>query len=310
MIYLIYGAEQFLIDEQLKKITANDNELNINNYDLDINSIEEIIDDAETLSLFASSKVIIVKNSNIFTSKKNIISHNTELLENYLNNPNPSTKLIFIVETDKLDSRKKINKIIKKCGNIIECQPPTNLNKFVIDLLGDYNIDTNLTKLLIERVGNNLSILNQEIIKLKLYKQEDKNITKKDILNVTSKNIQPDLFLFIETLINKDIDKALSLYKELLIFNEEPIKIILMLANQFRIMYQSITLTQKGYTQKNIAELLDIHPYRVKLAIEKGWQYHPDDLLIYLEKLADLDYQIKSGKIDKEIGLELFILNL
>lgn len=310
MIYLIYGAEQFLIDEQLKKITANDNELNINNYDLDINSIEEIIDDAETLSLFASSKVIIVKNSNIFTSKKNIISHNTELLENYLNNPNPSTKLIFIVETDKLDSRKKINKIIKKCGNIIECQPPTNLNKFVIDLLGDYNIDTNLTKLLIERVGNNLSILNQEIIKLKLYKQEDKNITKEDILNVTSKNIQPDLFLFIETLINKDIDKALSLYKELLIFNEEPIKIILMLANQFRIMYQSITLTQKGYTQKNIAELLDIHPYRVKLAIEKGWQYHPDDLLIYLEKLADLDYQIKSGKIDKEIGLELFILNL
>lgn len=83
-----------------------------------------------------------------------------------------------------------------------------------------------------------------------------------------------------------------------------------MLANKFRMMYQSKLLIQKGYTINDIATNLGSHPYPVKLAIEKGREYSSDLLLTYIEKLADLDFNIKSGVIDKELGLELFILSI
>ena len=96
----------------------------------------------------------------------------------------------------------------------------------------------------------------------------------------------------------------------MIILGEEPIKIIIMLANQFRLIYQTRNLYKKGYSEKDISNLLGIHPYRIKLAINKGNQFQDETLLIYLKRLSDLDMDIKNGKIEKELGLELFILNL
>ena len=83
-----------------------------------------------------------------------------------------------------------------------------------------------------------------------------------------------------------------------------------MLANQFRIIYQAKEMYKKGYTESDIAQNLGIHPYRIKLALNKAREYSSSSLLSYLSKLADLDIGIKTGNINKEISLELFIINL
>ena len=90
--------------------------------------------------------------------------------------------------------------------------------------------------------------------------------------------------------------------------NEEPLKIIIILAGQFRIMYQSKQLLKKGYTEKDIASILKIHPYRVKLAIQNARNYDSHILLKYLNDLADIDIGIKTGILNKDLALELFIL--
>ncbi len=58
-------------------------------------------------------------------------------------------------------------------------------------------------KLLVDRVGNNLYELHQEIEKLKQYKDADKTITKDDIINVTVKNVDVDIFNLIDNIISK-----------------------------------------------------------------------------------------------------------
>ena len=75
-------------------------------------------------------------------------------------------------------------------------------------------------------------------------------------------------------------------------------------------MYQVKELYKKGYTEKDIINNLGIHPYRIKLALEKGRNMRVGSYLIVLNELADLNIDIKSGLIDKKIGLELFILKL
>ena len=312
MVYVLYGKISYLIQKQIKNI-INENkidDINVVKYDLEQDTLSKIINEANSVSLFSEKKIILVHNSYIFTgTTKRIIDQNTTELEDYLNNINEDTILIFIVNSEKLDERKKITKLAKKNGYIKEYNDVDTVS-IVKDLFDDYIITTDLIKYLIERVGDNIPLLSNEISKIKTYKNNDKNITKEDITNLCTKNLEVNNFKLIDYIIQKDKKNSLDLYYERLKLNEEPIAIIVALANQIRIMYQVKELYLNGYTENKIASILNIHPYRVKLAANNSKKYDKDLLLKYLYDLSSLDIKIKTGEIAKELALELFILNL
>lgn len=312
MVYLLYGTVDYLINKTIDKI-INDNKIdtfNVNKYDLTNTLLSQIINDASSMSLFGDKKLIIVNSAYIFTSStKKYLEQDLKSLENYLNNININTILIFVVNDAKLDERKKITKLIDKNGEIVECNNIDNIT-MIKDLLSDYQMSDSDIKYLLERVGDNSTLLNTEIEKIKIYKDTDKNITKEDIDLLTTKSLEVNNFKLIDAIINGDKLTALNLYQERIKLNEEPIAIIVILANQIRIMYQVKQLYLDGYTENNIASILKIHPYRVKLANQNAKKYDADTLLTYLKKLADLDIDIKTGQIDKTLGLELLIISL
>lgn len=310
MVYVLYGKISYLIEKNINKIIEQYKDNDVIKYDLEQDSLTKIINDANSVSLFSDKKTIIVYNSYIFTgSTKKNIEHNIEDLELYLNNINEDTVLVFVVENEKLDERKKITKLVKKVGIIKEYNDVDTIS-VVKDLFNDYSISLDLIKYLIERVGDNLPLLSSEIEKIKTYKNSDKNITKEDIDNLTIKSLEVNNFKLIDAIISKNKKLAYELYTERVKLNEEPIAIIIAIANQIRIMYQVKQLYLNGYTENNIAKILNIHPYRVKLASQNSRKYSEDLLIKYLKQLADLDIDIKNGNIDKNLGLELFILQL
>ena len=304
MVYLLYGTKDFQMEEEIKKICKNTDIINISRYDLSNDMLSLALEDASTISLFDDKKTVIIYNADMFTSAP---SKDSEIVEKYLQNINEQTTLIFVVHNDKLDTRKKITKIVKEKGQIKEFNDELDSTNLVRRLFKNYNIDFKTIKLFIDRVGNNPLIIQNEINKIKIYKANDKNITEEDILNLTTKLIEIDIFKLIDYIIKKDKEHALELYYEMLKMNEEPIKIVVILANQFRIMYQSKELLKKGYSEKDIASTLKIHPYRVKLAIQNSRNYTSDILLKNLNNLAEIDIGIKTGTINKDLALELFI---
>jgi len=304
MLYLFYGTKDYLIQNEIKKISKDFDTINISKFDLNNDLIDTIINDCLTISLFSEKKLVICENANMFTGNT---SKDSEIIEEYLNNPNPDTTLIFTVNNEKLDERKKITKLIKKNGIVKSFNENENAHQIVKRQLKDYQIDNELINLIIDRIGESGQVLENEIEKLKLYK-DNTVITKEDILNVITKKVDPNTFTLLDCIVKNDKNKALEIYYELIKMNEEPIKIITMLANQFRIIYQSKELLKKGLSEKDIATTLKIHPYRVKLAIQNGKKYDSKLLLKYISELADMDIDIKTGKTDKNLALELFIL--
>ena len=305
MVYLLYGTNDFAIQKEIEKITKDFDKMNISKHDLTEDDIKDVISDAETFSMFADNKVVIAENATIFTSSGN---GDLETLENYLAHINPNTILIFTVNEEKVDERKKITKKIKKDYKLISFNQNETPNSLVRNLLNGYNITSSNINLLIDRVGTNPLILENEVNKIKLYK-DDKTVTKEDIINLTTKRPEIDIFKLIDDIVMKNKDEALEIYNEMLKVNEEPLKIVILLASQFRLMYQAKELAKKGYSEKNISEVLKVHPYRVKLALQKGKKYKAETLLNYLNALADIDIAIKTGKTDKNLALELFLLN-
>ena len=300
-MYLIYGEEEFLIENEVTNIISKSgvDELNISKYDLLVDSLKDIIDDACTVSLFSDKKIVIVNNFDNIYKLDNI-----DEFDKFIHN---ISDVILILVCTKLDERKKFTKELKSLCTVKEFNKNKNISNTVRSMFLDYKIDYSTVDLFIKIVGNDLMILNQEAIKLMTYKS-DKVINREDVLALCSSNSNNDIFDLINAVVNKDKDSALTVYSNLIKCNEEPIKIIITLANQFRLIYQCKELYKKGNSEDSISKILDVHPYRVKLALEKSRNYSSNVILNYLESLADIDNNIKSGVIDKNLAFELFVL--
>ena len=86
------------------------------------------------------------------------------------------------------------------------------------------------------------------------------------------------------------------------------IKIISLIANQFILTYEVKTLSLNGYSSSQIKDILKVHPYRIKLALE--YNYSVKEIKNIINKLHKLDYNIKSGTENKSTGLETFLLHM
>lgn len=311
--YLIYGPERSLIRQKETEIIEKSNlePSGIIRYSLSKNTMEDILEDASTVGMFTSKKIIIVEDSLIFTSSKEK-KEEAELLSNYLENYNKDTTLIFELSESKIDLRKKITKEFQKKGKIIEqkIEELKNIPDYIMQYLkkDDYTLQGIDANTIAKRLGNNLELIYNELDKLKLYRLDTKIITKEDIETLTISSSVEEIFDLTDAVMKGDLKKSLLLLEKFLITNYEEIQIIILLANQFRFLFQVKRLYQQGKQQDEIAKILAAHPYRVKLAIQSSYYYTTTDLLNYLKKLSDLDKNIKLGNIDKRLGLELFIL--
>ena len=92
--------------------------------------------------------------------------------------------------------------------------------------------------LLIGYCGNNLSRIENELEKLKLYKLNEKEITTEDIENLVKKSLDSTIFNLIDKINEKDKVKIFKIYNELLEEGETEEKIMYTIANHYRLLFQ------------------------------------------------------------------------
>lgn len=307
--YTLYGTDKSVIKNELNNIVKKINVTDIITYQMDITPINQIIEDASTISMFSNKKIIILDNSIFLSSGKNI--DNTELLENYLTKYNPDTYLIFICYTEKLDSRKKIVTLLNKKSQVIEVKKgDTNyLKNYITDILKNNNYKLENIDYLLSKTGSNLDNIKNELDKLMIYKSESKNINNKDIDLIVASTMEEEIFALTDAIILHDIDKSLYLMNEFLNKSYEETGLIILIVNQFRFMFQVKRLLNKGKNNNEIAKILEANPYRIKFTAQKLYYYTEEMLIDYIEKLAKMDRDIKLGLINKRLALEMFIIN-
>jgi len=306
MVYLIYSLDKDLIKKYIDKIIINENidENSIIKYFLDDNNVLDIIEECNTLSLFSLKKLVLVEATDIFSSKGKEIAG----LNDYLDNYNKDIILVFICISDKVDTRKKIYKKINSVGKIEFLNKDNNyITDFVKEKLNDYKMED--INYFINKVGNNINNIENELEKLINFKCDNKSITIKDIDDLCDNNVEEEIFSLTDAIIKNDNNRAIKLYNIFLNKNYDVIQMIGLLASQFRFLLQVKLLYNKNKSNDDIAKELGVHPYRVKLAIGNCYYYDLYTLENYLIKLFELDKNIKLGLIDKNLFFELFILN-
>ena len=320
-MYLLFGSEGYLINETKQLLmehvlTEEEMDFNFAQFDLEETPVETALEDAETLPFMGERRLVFMQNPFFLTAErtKSKVEHNTKKLEAYLADPPPYSIVVLTAPYEKLDERKKITKELKRRAALFEAK---KLNDQELKLwireraaLSGTQIDQDAAELLQELAGTNLMMLANEIDKMAMYVQEEKLITTAIVEKLVAKSLEQNIFTLVDHVLQRKMESALTIYHELLRQNEEPIKILSVMAGQIRLMYQVKELARQGYSQQKIAGALKVHPYRVKLAMQKSSKFGDRELLAIIKGLADADYKMKTGQADKAITLELLLLKI
>lgn len=314
MIRLIISEPSILLKAKLnsyvKEVIEEKNEFNYCVFDFEETPVEEIIDFLQMPSFGSDKKVVVCKNPYFIkdTKVKLPFENNLELLDEYIGNPNPDSELIIICPQKYFFSKSKfVNKIAKKyeVENLL-FEDEADFSSYGRQLLkqAKVEIDDRASSLLFERCNGDVCKLEREIAKLALFAEP---INEKIIDKMVARPLEDDVFELSNALLAKNHQKIMKIYNDLKLLKVEPIQLISLLANQFRLILQVAILRKDNKKEYEIAEILSVHPYRVKLALKHLFNYNLDDVKQILLELSDLDVRIKKGEADRYIDFELFL---
>ncbi len=307
--YLLYGTDASIIGREIdiikEKLSISDNDVIYYN----IEDIQSVVDEALTISIFSANKLIIIDSTIYLSQKKDI--ENINLLENYFNNYNSNSYLVFVSNSDNIDSRKKLVKLINNNGTTKKVEANSEyLSDYVNDYLKkkNYKMSSMDINIFINRVGNNIDNIKNELDKLMLYKIDDKVINNSDIMLLTEENTDNSVYDLVSALLKNNNSKAIKLYKDFVMNGIDLNQIIAIIASQIRLLFQVKRLYNSGKSNDEIAKILEFKSvYRVKYLLSDSYYYSEDTLIKYLSKLSNIDRDIKINNIDGNILLELFI---
>ncbi len=317
MIFVIYGEERLLMDNKLqalqKEYNCDDENMNFSVYYGDQHTMKEIEDDLCTPPFFTENKMVVLYHPYFLTTKRIKKENNDDeaILLGYLKKDNPNTIFVLFHDAKDFDNRKKVVKQLRKEVTFLEYDKLSHhkiketIRKSIIKRQS--SIDEDALELLVSRIDNDLLIASKEVEKLTLYTN---NITIDIVELLVNKPLEENVFALTSAIVSRDQQRMFSIYKDLLVLNEEPVKLIILVAGQLRLLYQVKLLDRKGYTDKEIGSILSVNPYRLKYVRQEGGHFEIQELVDLLDELSKLDIGIKTGKIDKKLGFELFMLKL
>lgn len=307
--YLLYGEDEAVLNKELddlkKSLSINEDDITYYN----IGDIDNILEEALTISMFSPYKFIEIDSTSYLSEKKEI--SNIKLLEDYFEHYNKDSYLIFISNKSTIDTRKKLVKLITSKGMIKKATATTDyLNKYVNNYLKnkEYKMSSLDITYFLSRVGTNIDNITNELDKLMLYKIDNKEITTDDINRLTEENIDNSIYDLVGFILKNENSKAIKLYNNFMQNGMDPAGLIPIIASQIRLLFQVKRLYNKGKSSEEIAKTLEFKSvYRVKYLLNDGYYYTEEDLLKYLSALAGIDKNIKLGLADPRVSLELFI---
>ncbi len=308
-IYFLFGDEPYLLNQcvdRFKFAVLDENTFDFNYSlfyagDADISNVKDTV---ETLPVFTSHRLIILKNAHEL--KENELMQLEPILEK------PVESSVFVIFGDKVDKRKKAIKILLEKAVCVEFKKPyeNEVPQWISHLAKDLGLKISPEAIhrIHRLVGNNLSELDNQLRKIQLYLNERTHIEISDVNSVVSFSREENIFDFTKAIGQKDRVKALEQLVSLLDQGQNETGIVHLLSRHVRMLLTVRAGMDQGIGGAKLASLVQVPSYFIESYCDqaRSWSLRKleDTLLI----LQETDKALKSSPVSSHIWLENMVL--
>jgi DNA polymerase III delta subunit len=297
-VYALVGDDSFLqLQEMGKILTTLPADAQRSDYDGEQAQLADVLDDLRSFAMFGGGKLVTVRSADDFVSRYR------EQLETYLAEPSMSATLILRLSS--LPKVQRVYKLIAKVGQVVECSPPKDLARWVMDRAKQHGatLAPDAAKLLVELIGDSMGKLDTELEKLSLQSANKKIDIELVDQNVTSQRDREMKELTAALAVGKKTE-ALRRWRDLLRSDS---------SSEFR------AVTWLAMWLEDVRAFLRNPGVASKLS----WKYRDIDgfkrvangigkkgLPRLVDRLVEVDFHSKTGVGDFAENVERFILSL
>lgn len=304
MIITLTGTNDFALHAELKQLRDEfvkvHTTIGLEQYDgaeLDAQQLPSIV---QALPFLASKRMVIIKNP---TAQKVV----QEMLEQLLSTVPETTELILV--EPKPDKRTSFYKLLQKQTEFKEFKELDEraLASWLVGQAKAANgsLSQGDATYLVQRVGTNQLLLNNELQKLLAY---DLAITRDSIDELTDKTPQSSIFDLLDAALAGNQKRVLQLYHEQRQQKVEPLAIMAMLAWQLHVL--ALVKTAGERSAQEIASQAKVSPFVVRKTEGVARRCNLSDLKRWVSDAATLDRRLKSQPIDADDAMQQYLLSL
>lgn len=310
MLYLLHGPDEYQRSQALLRmraaIPADVADLNITYLDGRKLKLDALAAACEAFPFLADMRLVIVADA----LKQTKAGKEREDLRAYLERVPATCDLVF-VESDEVDRRSILFTYLKKVGSVLEFTPlqGSDLTRWVYEQAQGLGvvIEPAATQRLIEFVGGESRAIINELAKLASYVGRGGKIRVAEVELLVADGQEQNLFSFIDDLSARRLGAALRGARMLLEDGQAPTYILFMLARQIRILLGVRELAARRMRADEIAVELGQRPFVIKKAMEQVRGFDAATLDRLHDRLLELDLATKTGRIQADVALELFV---
>lgn len=314
------GQYSQLKSRLMTQIAFDKDVLTYSYFDMSETAYQDAEMDLLSLPFFAEQKVVIFDHLlDITTNKKSFLKEkDLKAFEAYLENPLETTRLI-IFAPGKLDSKRRLVKLLKRDALILEASPlkeaelRTYFQKYSHQL--GLGFESGAFDQLLLKSNDDFSQIMKNMAFLKAYKKSG-TVSLADIEQAIPKSLQDNIFDLTRLVLRGKIDAARDLIHDLRLSGEDDIKLIAIMLGQFRLYLQLAILAKEGKSEQqlvtSLSEILGrrVNPYQVKYAIKDSRMFSLKELAFVVKTLIETDYQIKTGIYEKQYLVDIALLKM
>lgn len=314
------GQYHIAKDLLMKQLEFDTSDLGFAYFDMSEADYHQVDLDLVSLPFFSDEKVLILDYfADLTTDKKRYLTDDElKQFEAYLENPVETTRLI-ILAPGKLDSKRRLVKLLKRDGLVLEANPLKEMelkNHFQNEVgrLG-LRMDPDVFHYLMVKSNFDFAEVSKNLVFLQSYRGQNE-ISLADIDVAIPKTLQDNIFDLTQLVLQTKMDEASHLVRDLRLQGEDEIKLIAIMLTQFRTYLQVQILHEQGRGEKQIVTVLSdlsgrkINPYQVKYALRDSRNLSVGFLKKVVKLLIETDYQIKTGQFDKDYLFDIALLRI
>lgn len=313
-VYLFYGKENYLKEDISKKlrnrlIDSAYRELNYNVFYGEKLSINEVINDLNTLPLMSKHKLLVIKEA------EKINKNDETKLINYFNRQslksNFSTLIIIYKESSP---NKELITAIKRIG-IVANFSITDKAKLALWIKSKFKqsnkkITQEALFYLQSIVGSDLGRLFNEIEKIDIYTKDQKIIEKEDVMITIGGSEAVNIFKVLDSVGDKDMKNAIDGLVKLNQGNLHHLSIFAMIYRQIKLILQTKLLLANGFNFKEVENKLKLPYFVVEKMIKQSKKYTFKEIDKSYELLNIADLELKDSQKEPKIILEELVMNI
>ena len=314
------GQYHIAKDLLMKQLEFDTSDLGFAYFDMSEADYHQVDLDLVSLPFFSDEKVVILDYfADLTTDKKRYLTDDElKQFEAYLENPVETTRLI-ILAPGKLDSKRRLVKLLKRDGLVLEANPLKEMelkNHFQNEVgrLG-LRLDPDVFHYLMVKSNFDFAEVSKNLVFLQSYRGQNE-ISLADIDVAIPKTLQDNIFDLTQLVLQTKMDEANHLVRDLRLQGEDEIKLIAIMLTQFRTYLQVQILHEQGRGEQQIVTALSdlsgrkINPYQVKYALRDSRNLSVGFLKKVVKLLIETDYQIKTGQFDKDYLFDIALLRI